>query len=95
LYTAVAIILPGIFIKVLRGGNVEKGLRLMVICLVVLALIGIYFTGFLLPEKKYSKGESSDISLGESFKSVMKDKNFIFYLIGFFLFFFSCAVTYF
>lgn len=87
LYTAVAIILPGILIKVLGGGNVEKGLRLMVICLVVLALIGIYFTGFLLPEKKYSKGESSDISLGESFKSVMKDKNFIFYLIGFFLFF--------
>ena len=86
-YTAIAIILPGILIKVFGGDDVEKGLRLMVICLVILALIGVYFTGFFLPEKKYSKGESSDISLGESFKTVMKDKNFIFYLLGFFLFF--------
>lgn len=86
-YTAVAIILPGILIKILGGDDVEKGLRLMVICLVALSLVGVYFTGFFLPEKKYSKGESSDISLMESFKTVMKDKNFIFYLLGFFLFF--------
>lgn len=87
LYTAVAVILPGILIKVFGGADVTKGLRLMVIFLVIVALIGVYFTGFFLPEKKYSRGENSDISLGESFKTVLRDKNFIFYLIGFFLFF--------
>lgn len=87
LYSAVAVILPGILIKVYGGGDTEKGLRLMVITLAGIAMFGIYFTVFFLPEKKYSMGKSSDISLKESFKSAVGDKNFICYLIGFFLFF--------
>lgn len=87
LYTAFAVVLPGILIKVLGGEDTEKGLRLMVITLSVVAVLGVYFTGIFLPEKKYSMGKSSDISLKESFKSAIGDKNFIYYLIGFFLFF--------
>ena len=87
LYSAVAIILPGILINLYGKGNTEKGLRGMVITLSIIAVVGIYYTVALLPEKKYSLGKSSDISLKESFGIAIKDRNFMIYLLGFFLFF--------
>ena len=87
LYSAVAIILPGILINLYGKGDTEKGLRGMVITLSIIAVVGIYYTVALLPEKKYSLGKSSDISLKESFGIAIKDRNFMIYLLGFFLFF--------
>ena len=87
LYSAIAIILPGLLINLYGKGDTEKGLRGMVITLSVIAMFGIYYTVIFLPEKKYSLGKSSDISLKESFGTAVKDRNFMIYLLGFFLFF--------
>lgn len=87
LYTAIAIILPGILIKILGKGNTELGLRLMVISLTIFSLIGLYTMIFLLPEKKYSHGKSSNISMVEALKHTLKDRNFVLYLFGFLFFF--------
>ncbi len=87
IYTAIAIILPGILIKLLGKGDTQLGLRLMVISLTIVALVGIYFMVFTLPEKKYSHGQKSDISLLASLKVTLKDRNFIFYLFGLLCFF--------
>lgn len=86
-YSALAIILPGFLIKYFGGDNTEYGLRMMVISLSLVAIIGIYITVVFLPEKRYSRGKGSDISLGDSFKLAISDKNFMLYLVGFLLFF--------
>lgn len=87
LYTAIAIILPGILIKILGKGNTELGLRLMVISLTVFSLIGVYIMIFSLNEKKYSHGRKSTISIMEALKHTLKDRNFVIYLFGFLFFF--------
>lgn len=86
-FTAVAIILPGILIKVLGKGNTKLGLRMMVIYLTLTALVGIYLMVFLLPEKKYSHGKKSEVSLFASLQVTLRDKNFVFYLLGLLFFF--------
>jgi len=87
LYTAVAMILPGILISVFGKGNDEQGLRLMVIALSLLAAIGIFTTCFTVDEKKYSGGKKSDTDLKSSLKFIFSNRAFIIYLCGFLLFF--------
>ena len=87
LYTAVAMILPGILIKILGGGDTEKGLRGMVILLSVISSLTAYVTVFFVPEKKYSHGERSKVNLKEALKIVFKNKSFIYYLLGLLFFF--------
>ncbi len=87
LYTAVAMILPGILIKVLGKGDTETGIRMMVILLSTVSALGAYVTVFLVPEKKYSHGILSKTTLKESLKILFHDKSFIFYLLGLLFFF--------
>lgn len=87
IYTAIAIILPGILIKILGRGNTEMGLRLMVISLTLFSLVGVYIMVFMLNEKKYSHGKRSSISMVEALKHTLRDKNFVLYLFGFLFFF--------
>ena len=87
LYTAVAMILPGILIATLGKGDDEKGLRLMVIILSLFALIGLFLLSFGVDEKKYSGGQVSETSLGGSLKIIFGEKSFIWYLGGLTFFF--------
>ena len=87
LYTAIAMILPGILIKILGNGDTEQGIRAMVIILSSIAALTAYITVFLVPEKKYSHGERSKVNLKESLNIVFHDKSFIFYLLGLLFFF--------
>ncbi|WP_319202972.1 MFS transporter [uncultured Ilyobacter sp.] len=86
-YTAIAMILPGILIKTLGRGDTETGIRMMVILLSTVSALGAYVTVFLVPEKKYSHGKISKTTLGESFKILFHDKSFIYYLLGLLFFF--------
>lgn len=86
-YTALAVILPGFLITYFGKDNADYGMKMMAVVLSVIAILGVYITVFFLPEKKYSFNKKVDISLGESFRVVIKDKNFVFYLIGYFMFF--------
>ena len=88
-YSAVAMILPGIMIKVLGGGDTEKGIRYMVISLGFLALIGMMVTVFTIDEKKLSGGKKSETNLKESMGAIFQNKAFRLYLGGFLLFFFG------
>ena len=86
-YTAVAMILPGIMISLLGGGNDEKGLRLMVILLSAFAVIGLFITSFTIDEKKYSGGKVSDADFRSSIGLVFHDRAFLYYLGGLLFFF--------
>ena len=86
-YTAVAMILPGILITTLGKGDDERGLRLMVIILSLFALIGLFILSFGVDEKKYSGGQKSDQSLKGSLRIIFREKPFIWYLGGLTFFF--------
>lgn len=87
LYTAVAMILPGIMISILGNGDDEKGLRYMVVLLSAFAVAGLFITCFSIDEKKYSGGKVSDAGFKNSLKFVFKDRAFIYYLGGLLFFF--------
>ena len=87
LYTAVAMIIPGVLIKVIGKGDVLFGVRGMVISLCVIAVIGGFITVFLVPERKYSLGQSSDAGFKDTMKILFKNKSFVLYLLGLLFFF--------
>lgn len=87
IYTAIAMILPGILISVLGKGDDEKGLRLMVILLSILTVVAIFVTCFTVDEKKWSGGKMSDATLSSSLKIVFSDRSFMWYLGGLLFFF--------
>jgi len=87
LYTALAMILPGILIKVIGGGDTQKGVRGMVIVLALFSVLPALVTIFGVPEKKLSHGRKSTESLKNSIKIIFEDKSFIYYLLGLLFFF--------
>ncbi|RUA05709.1 MAG: MFS transporter, partial [Fusobacteria bacterium] len=87
LYTAIAMIIPGILIKVIGQGDTQKGIRGMVITLAIFSVIPVLITIFGVPEKKLSAGKKSTESLKSSLKIIFKEKSFIFYLLGLLFFF--------
>ncbi|MCQ2603725.1 MAG: MFS transporter [Spirochaetia bacterium] len=86
-YSAIAMILPGILISVLGHGDDEKGLRLMVIFLSLFALVGLFIVSFGVNEKKYSGDAKSECSLKGSLRLIFSEKPFIWYLAGLTFFF--------
>lgn len=86
LYTAIAMIVPGVLIKIIGQGDTVFGMRGMVIILSIVASIGVY-NSFWCIRKKYSKGTAPKITFKETMNLVIKDKNFIYYLFGLLFFF--------
>lgn len=87
LYTAIAMVLPGILIASLGRGDTELGIRKMVILLTICALVGTYAMAFGLKEKEYSQPHKEPAKFKDSLKLAFKDKDFIYYLVGFLFFF--------
>lgn len=87
IYTATAMILPGILINIIGKGNTLKGIRGMVIILSIIASLGGFITVFGVSEKKYSKGKTLEISFRKTISMILSYKNFIFYLFGLLFFF--------
>ncbi|MGL4403857.1 MAG: MFS transporter [Fusobacteriaceae bacterium] len=87
LYSALAMIAPGILIKILGKGDTLQGVRGMVITLSVLSVIGAFFTVFGVPEKKLSVGGVSKADFKSTLKIVLKDSSFIHYLFGLLFYF--------
>jgi len=87
LYTAIAMILPGIMIKKLGGGDPELGIRMMVIVLSIISVIPAFITVFGVPEKEFSHGKTATENLFSSIKIIFKDRSFIYYLLGLLFFF--------
>jgi len=88
-YTAMAMILPGILIKYFGNGDTELGIRKMVIALSLFSLIGMFITVFGVNETKYGKTDIvyNKIRFTHALKIIFKDKSFIFYLLGLLFFF--------
>ncbi|MGL5569592.1 MAG: MFS transporter [Cetobacterium sp.] len=87
LYSAIAMILPGILIKFFGKGDTLVGIRGMVISLSILCVLGLFVTVLLVPEKKYSRPVENVGAIKEILKEVMKDKDFRYYLLGLLFFF--------
>lgn len=87
IYTAIAMIVPGILINIIGKGDTLKGIRGMVIILSIIASLGGFITVFGVSEKKYSKGKTLEISFRETISIILSYKNFIFYLFGLLFFF--------
>ncbi|MFP4363514.1 MAG: MFS transporter [Spirochaetia bacterium] len=87
IYTAIAMILPGILIKVFGRGDDEFGLRMMVIALAALAVIGMMITSLSINERKYSGGKKSKENLFSSLGTMFSNKSFVLYLFGLLCFF--------
>lgn len=88
-YSAVAMILPGVLIAYFGGGDTEKGIRGMVMVLSAFALIGMLITCFTVNERKYAAHRANDekIPFKASIKKMYSNKNFLIYLGGFLFFF--------
>lgn len=86
-YTAIAMIIPGVLIKTIGKGNTLVGIRGMVITLCIIVVIGGFITVFFVPEKKYSHGETSKVSFKNTMKLLFKSSSFINYLFGLLFFF--------
>ena len=86
-YTAIAIILPGVLIKMIGGNDVLFGIRGMIMFLCVIVFIGLVTTVFTVRERDYSTGEVSNVSFKETIGIIIKNKNFILYLFGMMFFF--------
>lgn len=88
IYTALAMISPGILIKYLSGNNTEIGIRKMVISLSLFSLIGMYITVFGVKEPSSKNIVSNKNSnFFKSVKIIFKNKSFVFYLFGLLFFF--------
>lgn len=89
IYSAIAMILPGVLIAYFGGGDTEKGIRGMVITLSTFALIGMLITSFSVNERKYAAHRANDTktSFKEAIGLMIRNKNFLFYLGGFLFFF--------
>ncbi len=87
LYTALAMILPGVLIKVLGGGDTEQGLRGMALVFGVLIVLGMMVTCLTIDERKLSGGKVSTVNLFKSLGSVFKNPSFVLYLFGLLFFF--------
>lgn len=86
-FTAIAMVLPGILIPLLGGTSTEQGLRWTIILLSIIAVIGIYICVFFLDEKNISNNKIiKNVKFRESSKYIMK-KEIIIYFAAFFLFF--------
>ena len=75
-------IIPGALIGMIGKGDTLVGVRGMVISLCVLVIIGGLITVFLVPEKKYSLGKTSQANFRDTMRIVFKNKAFINYLFG-------------
>ena len=87
LYSAIAMILPGVLIKYFGKGDTLVGIRGMVISLSILCVLGLYVTVFFVPEKKYSRPVEHVGNIREILKEVVKDRDFRNYLFGLLFFF--------
>lgn len=87
LYTALAMIIPGILIQSLGKGDTLLGIRSMVAVLCVIVILGLAATLFFVKEKDYSTGEVSKESFRSTAKIILKEKNFFYYLFGLLFFF--------
>ncbi len=87
IYTAIAMVIPGILIQSLGKGDTLSGMRQTMILLSIVAVIGGFVTVFGVKENNFSQGESSNVSFKDSVKMMLKSKNFIYYLIGMLFFF--------
>lgn len=89
IYTAIAMILPGVLIAYFGKGDTEQGIRGMVIALSAFALIGMLITCFTVDEKKYAAHRQHDkkIPFRSSIKKMLSNKNFLCYLGGMLFFF--------
>ena len=86
-FTAVAMVLPGLLIPLLGGDNTEKGLRLTIILLSIIAVLGIYICIFFLDEKNISNNKITEsVKFKESSKYILK-KDIVIYFAAFFFFF--------
>lgn len=86
-YTAIAMILPGVLIKMIGGDNTLFGIRGMIIFLCAIVFIGLVTTVFTVRERDYSTGEVSNVSFKNTIGIIIKNKNFILYLFGMMFFF--------
>lgn len=89
IYTAIAMITPGILIKYFGGNNTELGIRKMVISLSLFSLIGMYATVFGIKEPKKENKEirKENLNFFKSVTTIFKNKSFVFYLLGLLFFF--------
>ncbi|MBQ3437818.1 MAG: MFS transporter, partial [Fusobacterium sp.] len=87
IYTAIAMIIPGVLIAKIGRGNTLLGIRGMIISLCVIVVIGLFTTVYSIKEKDYSSGEISNANFKQTMKIVLKNKNFLYYLFGLLFFF--------
>jgi len=88
-YSAMAMILPGLLISYFGKGDTEKGIRTMVIVLSCFSLIGMMVTSFTVKENKYATHRENEIKIDikTALNYMIKNKNFLVYLGGFLFFF--------
>ena len=87
IYTAIAMIIPGLLIKTIGKGDTLVGTRGMIMVLCGICLLGGLITVFTVKEKEYSNGQISETNFKDTMKIAFKSKPFIYYLLGLLFFF--------
>lgn len=86
-YTAIAMIIPGVLIKYFGKGDNLLGIRSMVAFLCIIVVLGLAVTVFTVKEKEYSSGEVSKENFKDTIRIILKERNFFYYLFGLLFFF--------
>lgn len=86
-YTALAMILPGVMIALIGRGDTARGIRGMAAIFALLTVIALFVTCFGIDERKHSGGKVSQLKLSKSLASMFTNRAFIVYLAGFLFFF--------
>ncbi|MFW6363324.1 MAG: MFS transporter [Spirochaeta sp.] len=86
-YTALAMVLPGVMIAAIGGGDTARGIRGMAAVFALLMVGAIMITCFGIDERKLSGGKASTLNLFSSLTSMFRNRAFLVYLAGFLFFF--------
>lgn len=89
IFTAFAVIVPGILIKIFGNGNIEIGIRKTIILLTIISISLVYVCIFFLKENQIVENKTNEnkkLSFKKSFK-YLYDKEIMFYFIALFFFF--------
>ena len=89
IFTAFAVIVPGILIKIFGNGNTEIGIRKTIILLTIISISLVYVCIFFLKENQIVENKTNEnkkLSFKKSFK-YLYDKEIMFYFIALFFFF--------
>ncbi len=86
-------LLGSLFMDVFTLADKVQGIQVAVAALAVMSIIFMLVPAFAIEEKRYCKGEATDISMKAALKRAFQNKNFIYYVVADFSYFTGLTIS--